>query len=176
MHLLVTNSDLMTALQRVITFKILKYLPEYMNMDKSFFSPREHKCDNYVLLTLKCMQQIRKTNKVLHVSASNHILRDLHYRCKCKEAAEQHIITNHRLRLPITKQTFNKNLEYVMKHFMSLWKSSEVNKVLVEEFERTKGSGVGMLASLLKDNFSGVELKYNYSKHGQKSLSPKVSW
>ena len=78
MHLLVTNSDLMTALQRVITFKILKYLPEYMNMDKSFFSPREHKCDNYVLLTLKCMQQIRKTNKVLHVSASNHILSDLH--------------------------------------------------------------------------------------------------
>ena len=62
-----------------------------------------------------------------------------------------------------------------MKHFTSLWKSSEVNKVLVEEL-LTKGSGVGMLASLLKDNFLGVELKYNYSKHGQKSLSPKVSW
>ena len=94
-------------------------------MEKSFFSPREHNWDNYVLLILKCKQQIRKTNKVLHVSASNHILRDLHYRCKCKEAAEQHIITNHRLRLPITKQTFNKNLEYVMNVLMTCNRSSE---------------------------------------------------
>ena len=47
-------------------------------MEKSFFSPREHNWDNYVLLILKCKQQIRKTNKVLHVSASNHILSDLH--------------------------------------------------------------------------------------------------
>ena len=35
-------------------------------------------------------------------------------RYKCKEAADQHIITNHRLRLPITMQTLNKNLEHVM--------------------------------------------------------------
>ena len=53
-------------------------MPEYLNMEKSFFSPRELNWDNYVLLILKCKQQIRKTNKVLHVSASNHILSDLH--------------------------------------------------------------------------------------------------
>ena len=37
-----------------------------------------------------------------------------------------------------------------------LLKSSEVNKVVVEEFERTKGSGVGKLACSLRDNFLGV--------------------
>ncbi|XP_022806163.1 KRAB-A domain-containing protein 2-like [Stylophora pistillata] len=35
-------------------------------------------------------------------------------------------------------------------------KSSEVNKVVVEEFERTKGSGASKLACSLKDNFLGV--------------------
>ena len=60
--------------------------------------------DNYVLLILK-MQQIRPKNKVLHGSASNYKLSDLH---KWIEAANQHIITNRRLRLPITKQTINK--------------------------------------------------------------------
>ena len=34
--------------------------------------------DNYVLLILKCMQQTRPTNKVLHGSASNYILSNLH--------------------------------------------------------------------------------------------------
>ena len=37
-----------------------------------------------------------------------------------------------------------------------LLKSSEVNKVVVEEFERTKGSGAGKLACSLRDNFLGV--------------------
>ena len=37
-----------------------------------------------------------------------------------------------------------------------LLKSSEVNKVVFEEFERTKGSGVGKLACSLRDNFLGV--------------------
>ena len=60
--------------------------------------------ENYVLLILK-MQQIRPKNKVLHGSASNYKLSDLH---KWSEAANQHIITNRRLRLPITKQTINK--------------------------------------------------------------------
>ena len=31
-----------------------------------------------------------------------------------QRAADQYIITNHRLRLSITKQTFNKNVEHVM--------------------------------------------------------------
>ena len=35
-------------------------------------------------------------------------------RHNCKEAVDQHIITKRWLRLPITKQTFNKNLEYVI--------------------------------------------------------------
>lgn len=34
-------------------------------------------------------------------------------------------------------------------------KSSEVNKVVVEEFERMKGSGAGKLASSLRDSFLG---------------------
>ena len=34
-----------------------------------------------------------------------------------------------------------------------LLKSSEVNKIVVEEFERTKGSGAGKLACSLRDNF-----------------------
>ena len=37
-----------------------------------------------------------------------------------------------------------------------LLKSSEVNKVVVEEFERMKRSGVGKLACSLRDNFLGV--------------------
>ena len=37
-----------------------------------------------------------------------------------------------------------------------LLKSSEVNKVGVEEFERTKGSGAGKLACSLRDNFLRV--------------------
>ena len=35
-------------------------------------------------------------------------------------------------------------------------KSSEVNKLVVEEFERTKGSVVGKLASFRRDNFWGI--------------------
>ena len=34
-------------------------------------------------------------------------------------------------------------------------KSQEVNKVVVVEFERTKGSGAGKLASSLRDNLFG---------------------
>ena len=56
------------------------------------------------------MQQIRQTNRVLHVSASNCIISDLHL----TGANAKKLLTNHRLRLPITKQTFNKNLEHVM--------------------------------------------------------------
>ena len=37
-----------------------------------------------------------------------------------------------------------------------LLKSSEVNKVVVEEFERTKGSGAGKLACSLRENVLGV--------------------
>ena len=35
-------------------------------------------------------------------------------------------------------------------------KSSEINKLVVEEFERTKGSVVGKLASFRRDNFWGI--------------------
>ena len=48
--------------------------------------------DNYDRLILK-MQQIRPTNMVLHGSASNHKLSDVH---RYKEAANQYIITNRR--------------------------------------------------------------------------------
>ena len=55
-------------------------------MDKSFFLPRGHNWDIYVLLILICMYkselemhaQIRPTSKVLHGSASNYTLSDLH--------------------------------------------------------------------------------------------------
>ena len=70
---------------------------------QSNFSLHEN-MENYVLLILK-VQQIRPKNKVLHGSASNYKLSDLY---KWSEAANQHIITNRRLRLPITKQTINK--------------------------------------------------------------------
>ena len=42
-------------------------------------------------------------------------------------------------------------------------KSSKIIKLVVEKFERTKGSGVEGKSSL----------NTNYSKQGQKSLSPK---
>ena len=102
MHVLFPNSDLVTALWRVITFNswISSWVYEYR---QSNFSLQEN-MENYVLLILK-MQQIRPKNKVLHGSASNYKLSDLH---KWIEAANQHIITNRRLRLPITKQTINK--------------------------------------------------------------------
>ena len=82
---------------------------------KKFFSSIEHKWDNYVLLILKCLQQIRQTNKVLHVSPSNHILSDLHLTgVNAKKLLTSTTSQNHRLRLPITKQTLNKNLVHVM--------------------------------------------------------------
>ena len=56
-----------------------------------------------------------------------------------------------------------------------LLKSSAVNKVVVEEFERTKGSGAGKLVCSVRENFLGVSRAkiQTILKHGQKSLSPK---
>ena len=52
-------------------FRISSWVYEYI-------LTKGHNWDNYVLLILKYMQQIRKTDKVLHVSASNYILSDVH--------------------------------------------------------------------------------------------------
>ena len=53
-------------------------------------------------------------------------------RCKCKEAADQHIIANHRLRFSITKQTFNKNLGHVMNELTDEnFLGSKITKALV---------------------------------------------
>ncbi|PFX24438.1 hypothetical protein AWC38_SpisGene10965 [Stylophora pistillata] len=47
--------------------------------------------------------------------------------------------------------------------YYEVLKSSEVKKVVVEEFERTKGSGTGILAFPLRDNFLGELVGSMYS-------------
>ena len=99
-------------------FQILEYLREYMNWWTINFSPQKNviwifmfawswnACTNS---NLKCMH---KSDQWVCIKLYTQWL-TLH-KHNCREAADQHIITNRRLRLPITKQTFTKNLEYVI--------------------------------------------------------------
>ena len=84
-------------------------------MDKIIFLPKRTKLGQLCFLDLE-MHATNPTNRLGMACVCIKLYTQLRTfnRYKCKEAADQHIITNPRLRLPITMQTLNKNLEHVM--------------------------------------------------------------